>query len=189
MPTFNPALENTFGVRNDQSPNSIAISPRLGFNWYYKTRGPQTSMNVSQYSSIIRGGPSIRGGIGEFRNFLRSDLLADAIGSTGLPGSTQRLVCTGPAAPIPDWQAYMNDPSSIPTTCAGRSISVRRHRRERHARRSSRIADARVARDARVDEHGQGNYLAIDGMYSLNLNQPGIVDLNFAGTPHFTLAQ
>ena len=143
---------------------------------------------VSPAFQSIRGGPSIRGGIGEFRNFLRSDLLSDAIGTTGLPGTTQRLVCTGPAAPIPDWQAYMNDPSSVPTTCAGGSsvfadtarsaILVDPSYKPMHSWRGTLGWTNTLL----------GNYFAIDGTYSLNLNQPGVVDLNFAGTPQFTLA-
>ena len=34
----------------------------------------------------------------------------------------------------------------------------------------------------------RNNYVAIDVTYSLNLNQPGVRDLNFAGAPKFTLA-
>ncbi|HEX4681252.1 MAG TPA: carboxypeptidase-like regulatory domain-containing protein [Gemmatimonadaceae bacterium] len=187
LPAFNPAIENTFGIRNDQAPNSVALSPRVGFTWYYKTHAPQNLLNISPWSLIGRGGPAIRGGVGEFRNFLRSNLLSDAIGTTGLPGSTERLICTGPAAPIPDWQAYLSDPSAVPSTCAGGSPV---------------FADT-AATAVIVDPSYQpmrswrgtlgwtntilGNYLAIDGTYSLNLNQPGTVDLNFAGKPQFTL--
>ncbi len=188
LPNRNGALEQTFGVRNDHAPNSVAISPRVGFNWYYKTRGPQMSMTVSPAFQSLRGGPSIRGGIGEFRNFLRSDLLSDAIGTTGLPGTTQRLVCTGPAAPSPDWQAYMSDPSSVPSTCAGgasvfadtarSAILVDPSYRPMHSWRGT----------LGWSNNMLGNYFALDGTYSLNLNQPGVVDLNFAGTPQFNLA-
>lgn len=187
LPAANPAIERAFGVRNDRSPNSIAVSPRVGFNWYYKTRGAGTNVNVTPYALLIRGGPQIRGGIGEFRNFLRSDLLADAIGATGLPGSTERLICTGPAAPIPDWQTYLADPSSVPSTCAG-GTSV--------------FADT-AATATIVDPSYKpltawrgtlgwtntvlGTYMALDATYSLNLHQPGVTDLNFAGAPKFGL--
>jgi hypothetical protein len=188
VPDRNAALEQTFGIRNDRGPASIAVSPRVGFTWYYKTRGPGTSIMFSPAFQSIRGGPSLRGGIGEFRNFLRSDLLSDAIGTTGLPGTTQRLVCTGPAAPIPDWQTYMNDPSSVPSTCAGGSsvfadtarsaILIDPSYRPMHSWRGTLGWSNTMF----------GSYFALDGTYSLNLNQPGVVDLNFAGTPQFTLA-
>lgn len=188
LPEYNAAIDKTFGVRNDRAPNSVALSPRVGFNWYYKTRGPQTNMNVTPYSQMIRGGPSIRGGIGEFRNFLRSDLLSDAIGTTGLPGTTQRLVCTGPASPIPDWQAYANDPSSIPATCAG-GAAVFADTARTAVLVDPSFSPTRAWRGTLGWTNNiLGNYLAIDGTYSLNLNLPGVSDLNFAGIPRFSLA-
>jgi len=188
LPTFNPAIQNAFGIRNDQSPNSVALSPRVGFNWYYKTHSPFNSINVSPWSLIGRGGPAIRGGIGEFRNFLRSNLLSDAIGTTGLPGSTERLTCTGPAAPIPDWQSFLNDPSAVPSTCAGGSPIFA------DTARSAVLVDPSYSpmRSWRATLGWTntilGNYLAIDGTYSLNLAQPGTVDLNFAGAQKFALS-
>src|SRR5262249_19565849 len=120
--------------------------------------------------------------------FLRSDLLSDAIGTTGLPGTTQRLVCTGPAAPIPDWQTYLNDPSAVPSTCAGGSPTF-----ADTARTPILVDPAYSPMRAWRGTLGWtntilGNYLAIDGTYSLNLNQPGVVDLNFAGAQQFSLA-
>ena len=188
LPARNEALEQTFGVRNDRGPSSIAVSPRVGFTWYYKTRGPATTIMLSPAFHNIRGGPSLRGGIGEFRNFLRSDLLSDAIGTTGLPGTTQRLVCTGPAAPVPDWAAYMNDPSSVPSTCAGGASAFA------DTARSAILVDPSYTpmRSWRGtlgwSNNMLGNFFALDGTYSLNLNQPGVVDLNFAGMPQFTIA-
>lgn len=187
VPSLNPKIEQTFGIANDHAPNSIAVSPRLGFNWYYNAR-PGTSMSISQVASSTRGGVQLRGGIGRFRNYLPSTLLSDAIGTTGLPGSTERLVCTGPAAPIPDWAAFASNPSSIPTTCVGGQTV---------------FADTAPAVSL-IDPHYRpsnawraglgwtntfkGNYFTIDGLYSLNLNQPGVVDLNFGGTQRFGLA-
>jgi hypothetical protein len=188
-PTINPALERTLGVRNDATPASIALSPRLGFYWYYKAGGGAgMSINNSTYSSIIRAGPQIRGGFGEFRNNLRADLLADAIGSTGLPGSTQRLVCTGPAAPIPNWSDYMSDAGRVPNTCAGGAsvfadtapnvVLVNDGYRPMMSRRATLGWTNNIL----------GMYFTIDGTYSWNRNQPGVVDANFVGTPRFSLA-
>lgn len=187
LPAANPALESTFGVRNDRSPNSIAVSPRLGFNWYPTAQRGQSSFG-SPVSVTYRSGYQIRGGVGEFRNFLPSALLSDAIGTTGLPGSTERLVCTGPAAPIPDWQAYMTDPSRVPTSCAGGATvfadTVPNITLIDRSYTPSRAWRATLGWTNTV----KGNYLAIDGVYSLNLDQPGTIDLNFVGTPRFTLA-
>ncbi|HEY4133469.1 MAG TPA: carboxypeptidase-like regulatory domain-containing protein [Gemmatimonadaceae bacterium] len=187
LPTHNAALEQSFGIRNDHAPNSVAVSPRVGFNWYYKTHTPLAMFLVSPYSQMIRGGPSIRGGIGEFRNFLRNDLLSDAIASNGLPGGTERLICTGPAAPTPDWQSYLSSSSAVPSTCAGGSsvfadtarqaILVDRSYTPMHSWRAQLGWTNTIL----------GNYVALDGAYALNRSQPGVVDLNFAGTPKFTL--
>lgn len=187
LPALNHALESTFGVRNNASPNSVAVSPRFGFNWYLTAQnGIDVLHNVG--STTFRGGYSIRGGIGEFRSLLPSTLLSDAIGTTGLPGSTERLVCVGAAAPVPDWQSYVSDPSSAPATCnGGSSVFADTVPNATVVDRSftpSRVWRATLGWTNTV----LGNYLAVDAVYSLNLNQPGNVDLNFAGIPRFTLS-
>ena len=87
----------------------------------------------------------------------------------------------------PDWQSYMTDPSSVPTTCAGGAsvfadtapnVSViDRQFRPNTAWRATLGWTNTV----------KNNYIAIDGVYSLNLDQPGTIDLNFAGAQRFTL--
>ena len=61
----------------------------------------------------------VRGGIGEFRGRAPTQLFQSAIEATGLPSGEQQIVCVGSAVPIPDWDAYLTDPSTIPTQCAG----------------------------------------------------------------------
>jgi hypothetical protein len=187
LPRLNPLLASTFGVRNDRPPNSVALSPRLGFNWYPTAqKGP--ALFFSRVSSIYRTGYQIRGGIGQFRNFLPSRLLADAVGATGLGGSTRHLVCTGPAAPTPDWQAYMTDPSRIPTSCVG-DAAVFADTAPNVTLIDRSYSPSRAWRATLGWTNTiRNNYLAIDAVYSLNLNQPGTVNLNFADTPRFTLA-
>ncbi|HEY7396028.1 MAG TPA: carboxypeptidase-like regulatory domain-containing protein [Gemmatimonadaceae bacterium] len=187
LPAYNPAIERRFGLRNDRAPNSIDVSPRLGFNWYYNARPGISMFANSAVGSTIRGGVNLRGGIGKFRSFLPSTLLSDAIGTTGLPGSTARLVCTGPAAPIPDWTAFAENPASIPTTCVGGQTVFA------DTAPAASMIDSRY-RPSTAWRGGlgwtntiRGNYIAVDGLYSLNLNQPGTIDLNFAGNPRFTL--
>jgi hypothetical protein len=186
LPAFNPRLLSEFGVRNNQSPSSVALSPRLGFAWY-----PHAQRGLSSYgsnvSSTFRGGYQIRGGVGEFRTFLPSALLSDAIGSTGLPGSTERLSCIGPAAPTPDWVAYMADPSSVPSTCVGGATPF-----ADTAPNVTLVDPSYSPSRAWRATLGWtntlfGNYVTVDGTYSWNLDQAGSVDLNFAGVPQFTL--
>jgi hypothetical protein len=186
LPAANPLLASTFDVRNDQGPRSVAVSPRLGFNWYPTAQtGP--AIYFSPVSNSYRAGYQIRGGIGEFRNFLPPALLSGAMGTTGLPGSTRQLVCTGPEAPTPDWPAYLADPSRSPANCASGATT---------------FADSAPAVELVDPSYApsrtwrgtigwtntiQNNYLAIDAVYSSSLDQPGVVDLNFGGVPRFTL--
>ncbi|HEY2165132.1 MAG TPA: hypothetical protein VGH04_14125, partial [Gemmatimonadaceae bacterium] len=186
LPAENPALDQAFGVRNDRAPNSIAVSPRFGFNWF-----PTAQKGLSSYgtnlSTTYRGGYQIRGGVGEFRGFLPSSLLSDAIGTTGLPGSSERLVCTGPAVPIPAWQSYLTDPSQVPTTCAGgASVFADTAPNVSMIDRQFRPNTAWRAMLGWTNTV-KNNYIAIDGAYSLNLDQPGTLDLNFGGAQRFTL--
>ena len=60
---------------------------------------------------------TFRGGLGEFRGKISSNLVASANDATGLLGGQSTLTCIGAAVPVPDWTAYLNDPSAIPTQC------------------------------------------------------------------------
>jgi hypothetical protein len=163
------------------------MSPRLGFEWYY-TAQPGVSGTGRQYvARLFRGGPELRGGIGAFRDNLPSTLPTDALMATGLAGGARRLLCIGDAAPAPDWLDYTSDPANIPAECAGGASSFA------DTSRSVTMFD----RDYRplTSWRGtfgwtntiKGNYVAIDAAYSLALNRPGSIDLNFAGVPRLSL--
>ncbi len=186
-PAYNADIDRRFGVRNDHAPNSIDLSPRVGFVWRY-TGADNLSLLKSQMMSVVRGGQQLRGGVGKFRSVPAVTLLADATSNTGLTSGLQQLLCIGSAAPTPDWQSYSADPSTIPSTCAGGATTFADTAR----------AVALFDRSYKPSESWRGNlgwtnaqilkmYLAVDASYSLNLHQPGTVDLNFAGVPHFTL--
>ncbi|HSU13526.1 MAG TPA: carboxypeptidase-like regulatory domain-containing protein [Longimicrobium sp.] len=191
-PSYNPAVDAAFGARTDHAPNTLHVSPRIGFTWRYggSRTNPYTMMTANAFGSFYRG-PSgvIRGGIGEFRNLLAPALLADAAGATGLPGSTLVLRCVGAAAPTPDWAAYSADPAAVPQECTGGGAAgglvesapmVQLYDRGYTAARSWRGNLAWVSSFKQV-------IFSVEGIYSLNLNQPGIVDLNFTGAPQFRL--
>ena len=136
----------------------------------------------------MRGPQVLRFGAGKFRSVSAPTLLADAISSTGLPGGVQQLLCIGSAAPTPTWSAYDADPSSIPSTCAGGTPAFS------DTARSVTLFDRHYA----PPESWRGNvgwtassflgfYLSADATYSYNMHQSGTVDLNFAGTPKFSL--
>jgi len=60
----------------------------------------------------------IRGGVGEFRGTVSSNLFSAAAAATGLSNAETQLVCTGASVPQPDWDAYFLNPGAIPTQCA-----------------------------------------------------------------------
>jgi hypothetical protein len=191
-PAYNPQIETLFGERTDRAPDTWHVSPRIGFNWLSttKSRAPNTSVtmsNIGTYYSLPRG--VLRGGFGEFRQSLDPALLSDATASTGLPNSVRRLTCVGSAVPVPDWSAYAGSESAIPTQCVGVPTSG--------------FADVAPAvqlfdRDYQPARAWRGNLAwgstikgisyTLDAAYSLNVDQPSTVDLNFSGTSRFALA-
>src|SRR5690606_22107914 len=119
-PPRNPALEQALGIRTGVAPARVHISPRFGFNYVYsraRDNGSGTSVNnVGRFYRYTIG--FIRGGIGEFRDLYRPNMLADAVAGAGLPGSTLTLSCVGAAIPVPDWEDLANNPASLPASCA-----------------------------------------------------------------------
>lgn len=169
-PEFNPLVSSAFGLRTDRGPNTIDVSPRLGFTWQNGT------------------GKILRGGIGAFRNVVDAALLATPSVSTGLPGSLSRLSCVGSAVPVPDWSSYATDPSTIPRECVGPTSALI------DLAPNVQVVDAgyRPQRSWRANLGGQSsvfkNVYSIDGLVSWNLDQPGTFDRNFPPAPQFSLA-
>jgi hypothetical protein len=186
-PPNNPAVEQLFGARTDNAPSSFHISPRFGFN-YNRTgqvRNTQIGNPLGRFTGTTPG--VLRGGFGEFRGLTPAALLSNALVSTGLPGSQSRLSCIGASVPSATWSTFASRPSTIPSACAG-GVST--------------FADASPSvllfDPAWSMAHSWRGNLAwssvikafnytLEGLYSLNLNQPGTYDLNFKNTPVFTL--
>lgn len=186
-PEPNPAVASTFGVSNDVAPNRVHVSPRLGFSYNLSGGGDRAMMMVNPVvTRIITNRGVIRGGVGEFRSLLAPTLLSDASVTTGLPDALRRLTCVGPAVPAPDWRALAAG-ASPPQACADGSTAFA------DAAPAVRLFDPSydAARSWRANLgwsgvlHGVG--VTLDGIYSLNRGQPGMLDLNFAGAPRFTL--
>ncbi|HEY4216184.1 MAG TPA: carboxypeptidase-like regulatory domain-containing protein [Gemmatimonadaceae bacterium] len=191
-PRENAEVARLFGARTDVSPSGVSVSPRLGFNWFYRgarasSRGGGSS-NLGSIFTPTKG--TLRGGVGEFRSVPSPSLLSDAIVSTGLPGSTtQRINCVGPATPTPDWQDYLSNTGAIPASCAdgsGAAAFV-------DAAPSVQLFDPSYTSPHRwTGNLGWSSaykvvFYSIDGSYSLNVNQQSLVDLNYTGVPRFTL--
>jgi len=168
-PDYNPGVASNFGLRTDRGPNSVDLSPRLGFTWQNGT------------------GRILRGGVGEFRNIVDATLLALPSVSTGLPGSLTRLSCVGTAVPTPNWSAYAIDPSAIPTACSGGTPALI----DLAPNVQLVDRDYRPQRSWRANLGGQSsalkNVYSIEGILSLNLDQPGTFDRNFRPISQLTL--
>jgi hypothetical protein len=186
-PLLNPGVQSTFGVRNDEAPNRVYASPRIGFSWTY---GAATQ--IAAFEGAARAPRAVvRGGVGVFQNMPQSSLLGTAIDNTGLPGAVQQLTCVGSAAPTPDWNAYVQDPATIPTACADGSTGG--------VFANSAPNVTLFARDWAAPRSVRGNLqwngpvlsnrfaLTVEATYSRNLNQGSFVDLNFSDTPRFFL--
>ncbi len=189
-PARDVALESALGVRTDVAPSRIHVSPRAGFSYTYsKDRDNGSGANFSPVGQFYRSTVGVfRGGIGEFRDLLRPDILANASAATGLPNGTSRLSCVGASVPTPDWTLFESDPGSIPTGCIGGSgILVDQ------APSVSLISPSYdVPRSWRASLDWTSNIrtwlLHVAALGSYDLSQPGTVDVNFTGLPQFSLA-
>ena len=185
-PAENQQIETLFGSRTDHAPNTFAILPRLGFT--YRIPGQAgNGMSMSPISRLNYGPSQIRGGIGAFRQTARANLLAGAMANDGLPGGARRLLCTGSATPMPDWSAFDVDSSSVPSSCLNTSTLADTAPPVTLFDRSWNVPESWRA-TLGYTRTLLKTYLSIDANYSLNLHQPGTYDLNFAGTPRFSLA-
>jgi hypothetical protein len=185
---FNEEVANTFGARTDYAPNTVHVSPRVGFSWL-----------LAKKSMDYKSGPSgdytvptpkyLRGGIGEFRNMISPSLLSDPRALTGLTNGVANLTCIGAATPASDWQAYQTNPSTIPSQCVGSAANgfadeapaVRLIAKGYQPPTSWRANLVYSTRTPIVD-------WSAEVTSSLNLHQPSTVDLNFAGVQQFVLS-
>jgi hypothetical protein len=185
-----PALESVLGVTTGAAPTTFHVSPRIGFTYTYnRDRDNGSGTNVSNVGRFYRSPYGvIRGGIGEFRDILRPDMLADASGSTGMTGGTSILSCVGAATPIPDWDSFNNSPTNVPASCVGGGGVLA------ESSPAAILIDPEfdVARSWRASLDWTTSIknwvVKLGTLGSYDLSQPGIVDANFAGFTHFQLA-
>ncbi|MEP6763946.1 MAG: carboxypeptidase-like regulatory domain-containing protein [Gemmatimonadaceae bacterium] len=188
-PAYNSAVENTFDARTDYAPNTVHVSPRIGFTWLHMAaQNTATRLGpLGMYSLVTPR--YLRGGIGEFRGMTSPSLLSDARIATGLSNSEDRFSCYGTATPVPDWDGYNTNASTIPRACAGSLAStfvdsaraVRLIGKGYRPPTSWRANLSYATRTAKID-------WSVEGVYSLNLHQPGSRDLNFRDVQSFGLS-
>lgn len=178
-PALNQAVQTRFGLRTDRLPSEVRVSPRVGFTWVVGGLNPESPPRWF-----------LRGGLGEFRSRMPSQLVASALAATGLGDTETQLVCIGPQAPTPEWSRYFADPSAIPSACLDgpggpaplptRVPAVTAFSQGFGAPRAWRSS---LGVNRRMGLHALGAELS----YALGRSQFGFTDVNL-GSPAFTLA-
>jgi hypothetical protein len=188
-PAFDAAAYSALGVRTDRLPNTVSASPRFGFSRIFRRppsfRVGALSNSFGTFFEQPRG--VLRGGIGMFRDLPAATLVGVPSG-----GLSRRLylVCEGASSPPPDWALFSSPDRALPTECradaggsmgdAARSIQViNRAYEPPHSWRGNLTWESTL----------KGVAISIGALYSVNLNQPSSVDLNFRNIPQFLLGE
>ena len=182
----NDALQRLIGEDNRAIPNTMHLSPRVGFTWTY-AKSPRgnliRSSSIGQLQTPALG--VLRGGFGEFRSFLPASLEVPAIAGSRAGGLSRTIRCLGAAVPQIDWRGFARDSANIPSDCSSNGGSS-----------ESPVPDvALLGRGFDASRSWRGNLTwtshlgnivwAIDGTLSWNVNQPSFTDANFTSTGSF----
>ena len=205
-PAYNPDVETMFGRRTDYSPSELSLSPRVGFTYFTAVAAaPATPAGGAGApggaGGEARGGGNrgfqgfnpatwvIRGGVGEFRGKVASNLVASSVLATGLPGGQTQLTCIGAGVPAPDWNSYLADSTTIPTACADGTASNVGQRRNvtlfADGFGAPKVWRGSLGASRRFFERYSFN---VDGSFAYGISQTGSRDLNLDTTTKFTLA-
>lgn len=175
-PAANPAVLSAFGRSTADWPTDFAITPRFGFTY------------IMWGSGGVPSG-SFRGGIGEFRGTVPSQLVGAVRNGTGLAGTQSTLLCVGPAAPIPNWSQYLADPTSVPSSCAAGAPSTTASVQQNVILFDKTFGAPDVWRASLgYTRRFRTTYtLSFDGMFAYGINSPFANDLNLPA-PSFALS-
>jgi len=188
-PGYNAALDSVLQVRTDVVPNKISFSPRIGFMWLPFWKPPVPGQGPMMISFAGFSQTTVRGGFGLFTNALRPEEILGAAGATGLPSGPLQLTCLGSAIPTPPADLYASDPSAVPSQCLnGNAPSVFSELSPSVFAFDPTYSASRSWRSTLSFSRTTNRYsLSLDGVYSLGVNTPGFVDVNFANVQQFTL--
>ncbi len=180
-PDLNPAVETAFGFRTDKVPTEFRLSPRVGFTY---------SLGMPEQGRFAPPTWVIRGGIGEFRSSPSIGLVAAAAGATGLPNNESQLVCIGAAVPTPNWDAFGQDLSNVPTQCLQGINNPLPTSLPNVTVFANDFAAGRAIRSSLGIQHRflQRYNLTIEGSYARGTALTGFSDVNLRSTPQFTMA-
>jgi hypothetical protein len=192
-PGYNADIETLFGRRTDDAPSEVHLSPRVGFTYMPGAR-PRGAGGAGGGGGFNQSSWIYRGGVGEFRGKISSNLVATAVEATGLPGGQSQLTCIGAGVPTPDWSSYLADPSTVPEECLaggptpptsdplGQRRNVTLFEGDFGA---PKVWRSSLGASRRFFERYSFN---VDGSFAYGVNQTGSRDLNLDAMPEFTLA-
>ncbi len=218
-PEFNSDIQTFFSRHTNVTPDELHVSPRVGFTYFMGAPRDTTNGRGGRGQAAGatggdqggrggrggapgggQGGPggfnasawTIRGGVGEFRGKISSNLVANAYDATGLLGGQATLTCIGSAVPVPDWTSYLADASTIPNQClntSGGTIPGSQTQRRNVTIFQDGFSAPKVWRGSlggsrRFFDRYSFN---IDGSVAYGINQTGSHDLNLNAAPQFTL--
>lgn len=186
-PGFNAAVRDTFSIRNDVVPNRVNFSPRVGVQWTYGT-----APTIAYAPGAARPPRAVIHAVaGIYQNVGTANLISSAVAQTGLPTSTRSIACVGPAAPIPNWSLYEQGLDNVPTACAdnstGTGFSTTAPSVYAFDTGFEQPRSFRTAGDWSSPILGNRYVLGLQGVYSWNMNQAGVVDMNLNPSHGFTL--
>lgn len=186
-PERNADAEARFGVRTDILPTETAFTPRLGFSWTIPAK-EQQGMGQRGFAppALV-----VRGGVGVFRGTMSNTLPGTAQAQAGLSTTETQLYCVGGAVPLPDWNAYANDPSLIPTQCINdASTPITTGRRTVTVYDDTYAAAKTIRANLGFSRRFTNNLnINVDASYVRGIDQAGSRDLNLVATPSFALAE
>lgn len=187
LPPYNAQIDSLFGLRSNFAPNTIHVSPRVGFTWQFRNTGEGPGISFSRLGQFLqRPAGYIRGGFGEFRNLPSSSVLEDPLRTSLGSDALSDLVCVGNEVPTPNWVGYARDlPAASECAFGG----------EQFADNSRRAVVVAPHYDAPRSWRGNvgithrlhGVRISAEGIFSLNLNQPGVRPLNLRRAPAWIL--
>jgi hypothetical protein len=187
-PAYNRAVDSLFGRRTDEIPGTVSWSPMGSFSWSVGSYMAPFFEPAPGRTPPPRG--TLTGGISRRQGSVSASMIESVARQTGLPGDLRQLTCYGDAAPVPDWQAYVQSAANIPDVCAdGTPGSVLVQSNPGVQLFDPRFEGSEVWRmnlgfNGTITASVRGS---ITGVYALNRQQPGSYDLNFNPVTRFTL--
>ena len=103
LPQYDPAIDSLFRRRTDRIPAPWSLDPSAGLRWVVGQS--RTDSITHPPVAIITGGVSASA----------ANAAGAGNGSLGRPQTT--LICTGLAAPTPQWSVYGSNLNALPASC------------------------------------------------------------------------